>query len=193
MSQRAAALDCLENLSSPIAHEDEAGWRSACLLWLISDEPLCRSDAPALHLCVYFALLDSEDRSVLLVRHRKAKLALPSGGHVEPGEDPTDTVVRECKEELGLDMGDNVWFHPVFGERAVMVTSTNVGTPDDPHVDVTFWFVLQGFHNEVQWSRDELDGVLSVDVDLAGDLEWTDPHWPLFVDKLRPGLLAPLR
>lgn len=28
---------------------------------------------------------------------------LPPGGHVEPGEDPWQTVVRECREELHID------------------------------------------------------------------------------------------
>jgi 8-oxo-dGTP pyrophosphatase MutT (NUDIX family) len=39
---------------------------------------------------------------VLLVDHKNARLWLPTGGHVEEGEDPRATVVRELKEELGL-------------------------------------------------------------------------------------------
>ena len=34
--------------------------------------------------------------------HKKAELWLPSGGHVEIDEDPTDTVTRECMEELSV-------------------------------------------------------------------------------------------
>ena len=36
------------------------------------------------------------------VRSTEASLWLPTGGHVEPGEDPSDTVERECQEELGI-------------------------------------------------------------------------------------------
>jgi 8-oxo-dGTP pyrophosphatase MutT (NUDIX family) len=39
---------------------------------------------------------------VLLGDHVKSGLWLPSGGHVEHGEDPRDTVDREAFEELGI-------------------------------------------------------------------------------------------
>lgn len=46
-------------------------------------------------------LRDAEGR-VLNVRKRgTSSLMLPGGKH-EPGEDPRDTAVRECEEELGL-------------------------------------------------------------------------------------------
>ncbi len=42
------------------------------------------------------------DRTVLHW-HRKARKWLPPGGHVEPDEDPVQAVLREVKEETGLD------------------------------------------------------------------------------------------
>ncbi|MCW6160140.1 MAG: NUDIX domain-containing protein [Candidatus Micrarchaeales archaeon] len=41
---------------------------------------------------------------LLLVHHKKLKLWLPPGGHVEENELPNDCVVREIKEETGLDV-----------------------------------------------------------------------------------------
>jgi len=41
---------------------------------------------------------------VLLRMHDKYHNWLPPGGHVEPDEDPTQTAVREAKEEVGLDI-----------------------------------------------------------------------------------------
>ncbi|MGV9748387.1 NUDIX domain-containing protein [Rhodococcus zopfii] len=35
--------------------------------------------------------------------HIGAGLWLPTGGHVEPGEHPLDTAIRETREELGID------------------------------------------------------------------------------------------
>jgi 8-oxo-dGTP diphosphatase len=39
---------------------------------------------------------------VLLHWHRKNCLWLPFGGHIEPNEDPVQTVLREIEEECGL-------------------------------------------------------------------------------------------
>jgi 8-oxo-dGTP diphosphatase len=42
------------------------------------------------------------DERVLLHWHRKNQLWLPFGGHIEPNEDPVETVLREIEEECGL-------------------------------------------------------------------------------------------
>ncbi len=39
----------------------------------------------------------------LLRWHRKNQMWLPPGGHIEPGEDPAQAVLREVKEETGLE------------------------------------------------------------------------------------------
>jgi 8-oxo-dGTP diphosphatase len=39
---------------------------------------------------------------VLLHWHRKNRLWLPFGGHIEPDEDPVQTVLREIEEECGI-------------------------------------------------------------------------------------------
>ncbi len=41
---------------------------------------------------------------VLLHMHKKLHLWLPPGGHIELDEDPNETVIREAKEETGLDI-----------------------------------------------------------------------------------------
>ncbi len=41
---------------------------------------------------------------VLLHRHKKLGIWLPPGGHIELDEDPNEAVVREAKEETGLDI-----------------------------------------------------------------------------------------
>ena len=71
------------------------------LAWIDSGVPLCRTAKPATppkHLVSYFAVVDGHD--ILLVDHKSAQLWLPPGGHVEPGEHPRETVVRELFEEL---------------------------------------------------------------------------------------------
>ncbi|MEV4702232.1 NUDIX domain-containing protein [Actinoplanes sp. NPDC049316] len=46
--------------------------------------------------------VDPGTGDVLLVDHRNARLWLPPGGHVEPGEAPAVTAGRELAEELGV-------------------------------------------------------------------------------------------
>ncbi|GAA3207368.1 hypothetical protein GCM10020256_02980 [Streptomyces thermocoprophilus] len=73
--------------------------------WITGGAPLYRlepPDEPPMHLVSYFVVFDDRRGKLLLVDHRKAGLWLPPGGHVEPGEDPWSTVVRECREELGI-------------------------------------------------------------------------------------------
>jgi len=41
---------------------------------------------------------------VLLHKHKKLGIWLPLGGHIEPNELPEEAVVREAKEESGLDI-----------------------------------------------------------------------------------------
>jgi ADP-ribose pyrophosphatase YjhB (NUDIX family) len=50
------------------------------------------------------AFVLGEDRSLLLVAHKKLGVWLYPGGHVDPAETPDDAVVREVKEETGLDV-----------------------------------------------------------------------------------------
>lgn len=72
------------------------------LAWVDSGAELCRVVKPATppkHLVSYFAVVDGEH--IVLVDHKNAKLWLPTGGHVVPGEHPRTTVLREFEEELG--------------------------------------------------------------------------------------------
>lgn len=40
---------------------------------------------------------------VLLIEHAKLKWWLPPGGHIDPDEDPVQAVLREVREETGLE------------------------------------------------------------------------------------------
>ena len=109
------------------------------MAWVDSGAPLFRLRKPATpqkHLVSYFAVVDGEN--ILLVDHKNAQLWLPSGGHVEPDEDPRQTVVRELKEELGLDVA----LERVGPPTMVTVTET-VGITSG-HTDVSLWYVVQG-------------------------------------------------
>lgn len=52
------------------------------------------------HYCAFFLPYDQEAGKIYLGHHIKANDWIPPGGHIEPGETPSDTVVREMQEEL---------------------------------------------------------------------------------------------
>ncbi|MGH3875049.1 MAG: NUDIX hydrolase [Pseudonocardiaceae bacterium] len=172
--------------------EREAQDRITTLQWIQSGAPLFRIARPATpdkHLCVYFALFDDARRSVLLVDHVKAGLWLFPGGHVDDGEDPRTTVLREAAEELRID-GE---FHSRFGDEPLFLTVTKT-RGEHSHTDVSFWFVLAADQdmqieadpreaNEVRWF------VLDDPAEWAHDR--FDPHMARFCDKLLARLGTP--
>ncbi len=151
------------------------------LAWVDSGAELCRISKPATppkHLVSYFAVVDGAH--ILLVDHRNAQLWLPPGGHVEPGEHPRDTVVRELKEELSL-----VPAQPVGAPLMVTCTAT-VGLTAG-HRDVSLWYVVEA-------SRQTL---LTFDEQEFNAIQWfsfgdvpfqrSDPQLRRFVEKLAIG------
>lgn len=47
-------------------------------------------------------VVDKTRSKALMILHKKLNVWLPAGGHVEPGELPHETVVREVFEETGV-------------------------------------------------------------------------------------------
>jgi 8-oxo-dGTP diphosphatase len=153
------------------------------LAWVDSGAQLWRTAKPATpprHLVSYFVVVD--DGHVLLVDHRNAGLWLPTGGHVEPGEHPRATVLRELQEELGVAP-----LQPVEAPRMVTCTPT-VGLTAG-HVDVSLWYVVNVSRSQrLTWDAQEFNGVRWF---RFGDVpfERSDPHMRRFVGKLG-GVLA---
>lgn len=148
------------------------------LAWIDSNAGLFRvakPDTPSPHLVSYFLLVDGDH--LLLVDHINAELWLPTGGHVEPGENPKETVVRELKEELGVSA-------EFIFERPIFVTVSETVGKTSGHTDVSLWFVLKGhrkdrlrfdtseFHTVSWFHRTEIP------------LERTDPNLSRFVQKI---------
>jgi 8-oxo-dGTP pyrophosphatase MutT (NUDIX family) len=106
--------------------------------WLDSGVEIFRRQKPATppkHLVSYCLLADTDH--ILLVDHIKAGLWLPSGGHVDPGEHPRQTVRREIVEELDIE-ADFIFPGPQF-----LTATTTVGSTPG-HVDVSLWYILKG-------------------------------------------------
>jgi 8-oxo-dGTP pyrophosphatase MutT (NUDIX family) len=80
---------------------------------------------------------------VLLLHHRKLRMWLPPGGHVEPNELPDDAAVREVWEEAGVrcalvgEPGLAVDY-PRQLVRPAGIQLENIGT-DHEHVDLIYF------------------------------------------------------
>jgi len=172
-----AAIEPLDDL--------ERAHRDSTIKWIRSGAPIFRTkkpDVPAKHLVSYFALIDDKLGKLLLVNHKIAGLWLPSGGHVEPDEDPRATVVRELSEELGL-AADFMHAGPLF------ITVTQVGE-DGGHTDVSLWYLIRGDSSRaIEFDRGEFHGVRWFGLDEI-PFERSDPHMHRFVEKMRATLLA---
>lgn len=119
-----------------------------------------------------FDSLDN-DRNLLLIYHNKLDLWLPVGGHIEKNETPDDALLREIKEESGLDVKilDNSPFIPVVGNTKMNLATpfyVNVHSVGD-HDHLCFFYLCKALNpgevrlnNEVRnylWvNRDELVG-----------------------------------
>lgn len=163
----------------------EQGDLQDVLDWIDSSEELFRRqspDVPKKHLVAYVVVVDGPRKSVLLMEHTKSGLWLPTGGHVEPDEDPYQTAVRELGEELGYKAAQvgSVASLPLF----VTVNQTlGMGR----HTDVSLWYVVSGdermwldpdpeeFGGHRWWKFDEI---------LAVDINQFDVNMHRFMRKL---------
>jgi 8-oxo-dGTP diphosphatase len=155
------------------------------LAWIVSGAPLFRvskPDKPPKHLVSYFVVVDPDHHSILLGDHILAQLWLPSGGHVLPDEDPTETVRRESLEELSREA---VFLRGT--ERPLFLTSNQTVGLTPGHTDISLWYVLRGsVHDYVHFERRELQEVnwFTFDEILASDPAIFDRHMQRFVHKL---------
>ena len=142
-SVEAAAKDLIARLVSNLTPFDDLERQhiQETLTWIHQGKmPLFRlqePDIPPKHLVVYFVVWDEDAKKILLVDHKKAQLWLPAGGHVELNEHPRLTVLRECREELGIEA--DFWH-----DEPLFLTSTVTGGLTPGHIDVSLWYVVKG-------------------------------------------------
>jgi 8-oxo-dGTP pyrophosphatase MutT (NUDIX family) len=182
--QRRSVLQAVEQIVP--CDDVEARHKADAIAWINSGAQLYRIAKPATppkHLVTYFVLVDTEHESILLVDHLKAQKWLPTGGHVEPNEDPIATVKREVVEELGVPAK----FLPAFGENPLFLTSATTVGLTAGHTDITLWYVLAGSKDdEFSYDSNEFRTIRWFTfADILGMDESTiDPRMRQFVRKL---------
>jgi len=104
----------------------------------VNEGKLTRERNPISHFCVYFTVYDPQLPMVFIGHHKKSGLWLYNGGHMEAGELPKDTVIREAKEEWGVTINADTIPNPQ------LITLTKIEHPERQicqwHYD--FWHFL---------------------------------------------------
>lgn len=163
----------------PLDHLEEQHIRFA-LDWIESGREIFRIKKPATpdtHLVSYFVIVSPEMDRILLVDHKKAELWLPLGGHVDPGENPKETVRREAKEELGIDA------EFLFDEPLLLTVTKTVGNVAK-HTDVSLWYLLKGDPSQVlDYDPNEFHQIRWFGIDEI-PFEKSDPHMKRFIEKM---------
>ncbi len=110
------------------------------------------------------AIVLHNDR-VLLIEHRKSGTVLPPGGHINPGEDPVHALLREVREEVGIDVevfAEERFRHPRVDVIAPPFTILIIdGVPDPavgPHANIDLVYVCRPITSEVTVAPDEVNG-----------------------------------
>jgi 8-oxo-dGTP diphosphatase len=140
------------------------------------------------HYTASAVVLDDSDQ-VLLVHHNKVGHWLYPGGHIERNEDPAQAVLREVREETGVEavtIGEPSFVHPAIRSLAspwsiieMDVTDSKVGA--HRHIDLVYVCRAVGNGGNVTAQIDEVGGARWVPVaDVAG-LD-TPPELPALTD-----------
>jgi 8-oxo-dGTP pyrophosphatase MutT (NUDIX family)/GNAT superfamily N-acetyltransferase len=132
------------------------------------DDP-CSETASPVHVTASAIVISDDGRQVVLHLHKRLKVWLQPGGHIEPGETPWDAARREALEETGLPIGAvdeqlvHVDVHPGprkhthLDLRYVMHAPAVVPRPADGESQHARWFP---WRTAVGMAEPGLEGVL---------------------------------
>jgi 8-oxo-dGTP pyrophosphatase MutT (NUDIX family) len=104
---------------------------------------------------------------VLLHRHKRLEKWLPMGGHIEPGEEPSQAALREAAEESGLK--DLELLSPELLSVDIHPIPAGKGEPDHLHFDLRFAASTQT-PQKIRMDEAESTALEWVEIDAAGDL-----------------------
>jgi 8-oxo-dGTP pyrophosphatase MutT (NUDIX family) len=118
-------------LHRPLDEEERLAIEHAVALLEGQNDPFARTTLPR-HFTASALVVDVGSGRVLLHQHRRLRVWLQPGGHVEVGERPEEAVLRETSEETGVDVR-----HPPAGPLLVHLDE-HVGPDAHVHLDLRY-------------------------------------------------------
>ena len=124
---------------------------------------------------------------VLLRKHDKVKKWIAVGGHIELDEDPNQAALRECKEEIGLDVelvGNPPDITEPGGKFKELITPsfmnihTMHGTDTHQHIDMIY-FARAHTADLYQNNIPEVERVPADNLRWFSESDLDDPQWDL--------------
>ncbi len=112
----------------------------------VAEGLLTRDENPESHFCAYFIPYNIVTKQIFVVHHKKARLWLFPGGHIDKGESFMDTLNREIEEELGVP---NAIKYPIKPFHVGITPIENPIQPCKEHLDTCFRFESDGSDFEV--------------------------------------------
>ena len=108
-----------------------------------------------------------DKNKVLLIHHRKLDMWLPVGGHIQKNETPDDALLREIKEEVGLDVVLADGLRPFTKETSgykelIPPMFLNRNRISDTHEHVTLTY----------FARAETDRLAILDHEKSAEIKW---------------------
>jgi len=126
-------------------------------------------------------VLSPDNNKALMIFHKKLQLWLPAGGHIDDGELPHETVVREIFEETGLKAKiinaaeeitvDNIRESQVPSPRWILQEFIPAYKDKDAHYHYDFLYHLQAESLDLNPAEQEIEdiGWFSLDELLASN------------------------
>ena len=137
---------------------------------LLESGKYIREEDAKKHFSVYFLPYNPKTKQVFIVHHKKSGLWLSPGGHIDSGESPLDTLKREVREELGVDINPDESTEPFF-LSTVEIDNQNV-PQCRKHYDI--WYSVETDGNDFKVDPREFLDTRWVTPDEASKLV-TDP------------------
>jgi 8-oxo-dGTP pyrophosphatase MutT (NUDIX family) len=106
---------------------------------------------------------DAVEPQVLLHRHKRYPITLQPGGHVESGEHPRPAVLRELREETGIDPDQLMALTPMKftpamgGFPAPVALDVHQVEPGWSHTDLIFAFAIDGLPRSAPAAGESLE------------------------------------